>query len=143
MNMKKSLFLSIFIMLVGVVTFAQTNNTDTVKNKKITKACQRPIENKTITLCNILVDTLTYLQLKGCNELVVNYSRKQSIDSYILEYKQHDGSFITYQGTGNLISSNAIDAIISSKIDKIIIEEVYGTEGGEFIVLGHRWYYFK
>lgn len=112
--------------------------------EKITKACKRPIENKDIVLCSIKADTLTFEQLKNCNELTINNNKNQKITSYLLSFYLPDGTTVReFKSASNKLSKETVTEIINSDVKKILLEEIIGTEGKEYISLGQRWFYFK
>lgn len=143
--MKRNFFLQILFLLSTTLVFGQVINSETTQSTlKITKSCQQPVENRDIVLCNFKVDTLTYDQLKTCHELSIYGEEKQVITSYLLRYFLSDGTtLVEYQSSSNQISDLAIEAVISSKTKKIIVEEIIGLKDSEWLALGHRFFYFR
>ncbi|MBA3705129.1 MAG: hypothetical protein H0W84_04315, partial [Bacteroidetes bacterium] len=66
MEMSKRFIVLMALTLLTAIAFAQANTADTAKIKGvILKSCQKPFENKDLTLCRISADTITYEQLKN------------------------------------------------------------------------------
>lgn len=131
-------------LLFSFSAYSQVTNANTTgATKPVFKSCRNPIENKSITLCDIKSDTVTYAQLKSCGELHTE-NKKEKIDSYRLNFSLANGTeIIEYKGTSNKIPDEALNMIIESKANKILFEEIYGTRDNENIVLGLRWFYLK
>lgn len=142
--MTLKIIVSIGFLFFTTFVFGQVSNSDTLfSKKKITKSCQRPIENKDIELCHIKTDTLTYDLLKSCHELTSG-NKKQIINSFLIRYCLPDGNtMVEVQILNNQLSDLAINGIINSGTKKILLEEIIGKEESEYIVLGHRWFFFK
>ena len=144
-HMIKTIILQTLLTVSTTICLGQVSNSDNIKPKDTTvKSCHRHVENKTIELCNINADTLTYDQLKECNEITIRDSTKQIITSYLLSYFFSDGTtMFQTKGSSNQISSEAVAGIIASGTKKILFDEIFGIEGTKNLDLGHRYFYFK
>lgn len=150
--MIKTILIQTLLIVSTSICFGQVTNSDANKPAETTsKTCKKPLENKEIEFCNIQADTLTFAQLKGCNELTIHNrllkisdSNKKRITSYILCYFQANGTDVMrWNGSGNQLSSEMVAGIIESRTKKILIEEIIGLDGTVNLDLGHRWFYLK
>jgi hypothetical protein len=143
--MKKAAIIQTLLIVTTTICLGQVSPSMTNQSPEATgRSCKARLENKSIELCNMKADTVTYDRLKSCPELTVRGDDKQVIISYILTYILSDGQTVMqFPGTGNRLSDEMVAGIISSGITKITVEQVIGTDGSENINLGYRWFYFR
>ena len=99
--MIKAFIIQTLLIVSTIICFGQDNKSEQI----ITKSCQRPIENKSIELCYIKADTLTFEQLKNCRELTISDIKYQVITSYLIHFILPNGDLREIRGTSNKIKS--------------------------------------
>lgn len=143
--MKKQLMYQAIIALLSFSAFGQIDGSEIGSNETtVAKSSIAAASNKSITLCNIAADTLTFDQISSCNELIISGETTRKILSYNLIIIYPDGTTIhEYFGKGNEIPENVIERIISSGTKKIFFEKVHVTDGTEKKDIGYRAYNFR
>lgn len=143
--MRKIIMYQALIALLSLSAFGQTSVSEFNRNEKsIEKICNAGVSNKAISLCNIQADTLTYDQIRSCNELVISGEPSQQILNYSLIIVYPDGSTIhEYYGKGSNIPAAVVEEIITSNTKKVFFEKVYVASGTDKKCIGYRGYNFR
>lgn len=143
------LSLSFFSVLI---CYGQNSNSAPVRNdQKPEKSCKVKVENKSVTLCNIKADTLSYEELISCRELRVSNDQtsvagegKKTIVSFSLFIiLEESNSMMEFLGSGNQLTEEMVSKIIEVKAKKIMLGEILSWDGANHEYLGHRSFYFK
>jgi hypothetical protein len=142
--MKKRIIIQALLIVSTSFCFGQVSYTNSaISDSKVSNSCYHAIENKTIGICKIKTDTLTYDQLKKCNKLTIGEDTKEVIVSYYIGYSPDTSRYVERSVESNQIPNDLITTIVDNQIKRIIINKTKGDDGTEKFDLGYRCFYIK
>ncbi len=142
--MKKRIIIQALLIMSTLFCFGQVRYSNSAStDSKSTNSCHKSIENKTIGICKIKTDTVSYDQLKKCNELTIGEDNKEVISSYNFGYFLDISTFVRRLVGSNQLPGDLVSTVVTDRINKIIISDIKGDDGKEKFDLGFRCFYIK
>lgn len=118
-----------------VITTAATEKTRTT-SKAATDKSQ-------VVFCNYKTDTLTYEQLKSCNEINILTNSGMEITSYALVCRINENDIFESTGKGKFLPTEVIEKLIAGGVTHFWLEKLTAKNDDGIFNLGTRKFYLK
>lgn len=96
-----------------------------------------------VALCDYKTDTLTYEQLKGCNEINITNDPQIIVTFYSLVCRFGESDIYEFAGRGNTLPKQVIETLVSKGVTQFWLEEITAKKGDIKLEIGTRKFFLK
>lgn len=96
-----------------------------------------------VALCDYKSDTLTYEQLKGCNEINITNDPQIIITYYNLVCRFGESDIYEFAGRGNTLPKQVIETLLSKRVTQFWLEEIIAKKGDIKLEIGTQKFFLK
>ncbi len=139
--MKRLNFVLAILLLLCVS--GETQVLTTATTEKTGTTCKANTDNSRVVFCDYMTDTLTYEQLKTCDEINVLTNPEREITSYVLVCRINENDIYEFTGKGKYLPTTVIAKLITGGVTHFWLENLTAKKGDETFDLGTRKFHLK